>query len=104
MLGRLGMSVGAAIQAYRDMGRKAFTPKRRFALPAPPRGLYSARALEEAIKKVVKEQCQEEGCVGAPDKSRTCPHEDRLFRDQSACKTCAHTTLFTIARPRLTMP
>jgi hypothetical protein len=88
MLGRLGMSVGAAIQAYRDMGRKAFTPKRRFALPAPPRGLYSARALEEAIRKVIREQCREEGCAHAPEKSRTCPHEEKLFREQSSCKTC----------------
>jgi hypothetical protein len=93
MLGRLGMSVNDAIQAYRDVGQKAFTPKRFFSLPAPPKGLYSATALEEAIKKVIKEQCQQEGCVGALDKSRTCKHEGELFRERSACKTWVQSAL-----------
>jgi hypothetical protein len=90
MLGRLGMSVGVAIQAYKNMGPKAFTPKRRFSLPAPPRGLYSATALKKAIKFVITEQCQEEACVGAPDKSRTCKHQEKLFREHSTCKTCVY--------------
>ena len=99
MLGRLGMSVDAAIRAYKDVGQKAFTPKRQFSLPAPPKGLYSAIALEEAIKKVIKEQCQEQGCAGAPDKSLTCRHDGKLFRDpdpNSTCKTCVH---FTLVQP-----
>jgi hypothetical protein len=98
MLGRLGMSVGAAIQAYRDTGRKAFTPKRRFPLPAPPKGLYSATAMEEVIKKVIKEQCQERGCAGAPDKSRTCTHQEKLFRERSTCKTSAYVALINLQR------
>jgi len=87
MLGRLGMSVNDTIQAYRNVGQKAFTPKRSFSLPAPPKGLYSATALEEAIKRIIKEQCQEQGCADAPERSRTCKHEGKLFREPSTCKT-----------------
>ena len=92
MLGRLGMSVGDTVQAYRDLGRKAFTPTRCFYLPNPPRGLYSAIALEKAIKKVIKDQCQEEVCANAPDKA-----EGKLFRDpNSTCKICVHFALLQL--------
>ncbi|KAH8201376.1 hypothetical protein TruAng_004459 [Truncatella angustata] len=53
MLGRLSMTVNECIQAYDKVGQAAFTPKWRFPSPAPPRGAYSARALEDAINKWV---------------------------------------------------
>ena len=87
MLGRLGMSVDASIRAYKALGKKAFTPKHPLSLPAAPKGYYSATALEEAIKHVIKEQCQKDGCRGAQNKVHTCKHEDKLFRDQTCGKT-----------------
>jgi hypothetical protein len=83
------MSVGGAIQAYRDLGRKRFTPKRRFSLPDPPRGLYSATALEEAIRTVIKEQCQEEVCADAPDKARGKAVHGSKLDMQNVCTLCS---------------
>ena len=63
------MSVGDTVQAYRDLGRKTFTPTRCFYL--------------------IKDQCQEEVCANAPDKA-----EGKLFRDpNSTCKMCVHFAL-----------
>ena len=87
MLGRLGMSVDASIRAYKALGKKAFTPKHILSMPAPPKGCYSATALEEAIKHVIKEQCHEDGCRGAQNKVDICKHENKLFRDKTCGKT-----------------
>ncbi|KAM0689726.1 hypothetical protein Q7P36_010597 [Cladosporium allicinum] len=62
MLGRLGMSVGDTVQAYRDLGRKTFTPTRCFYL--------------------IKDQCQEE------DKIDTSPTLFRTYDDGAAFANC----------------
>ena len=92
MLGRLGMTVDECIRAYRRVAEQAFTPKRTVSiLPAPPRGAFSAQALEAAIKQIVREYCTDEECVvcrrqGHPT-TDTCPHSDLAFRDKSCTKT-----------------
>ncbi|KAI1802169.1 FabD/lysophospholipase-like protein [Daldinia bambusicola] len=84
MLGRLGMTIEDCIIAYKRLAKKAFTPKRRFLhLPLPPSGAYSAKALEAAIKEVVKAQCKDRACFNWD----TCPHEDALFRNDACAKT-----------------
>ena len=82
MLGRLGMSVDQCLRAYKKVGEKAFTLKWGLHLPANPSGAFSATALEEAIKVVIQEQCQDEGC-----KSSGCQHGEKFFRDKECCKT-----------------
>ena len=82
MLGRLGMSVDQCLRAYKKMAEKAFTLKWGFHLPASPSGAFSATALEEAIKIVIREQCQDERC-----KSNGCQHGETAFRDKECCKT-----------------
>ncbi|KAI1496127.1 FabD/lysophospholipase-like protein [Biscogniauxia marginata] len=83
MLGRLGMTVDDCIKTYRVIAQRAFTPKLRFPFPGPPRGAYSAKALEKVIKEVVKTQCKSSGC---PDE-QTCCHENLAFRDNTCVKT-----------------
>ena len=91
MLGRLGMSVDACTRAYRTLAEKAFTLKGWLQLPASPRGAYSASALEDAIKQVIQEQCQQEQCQPRqqkdPSKTKACVHINQLFRDTTCCKT-----------------
>ncbi|PPJ59952.1 hypothetical protein CBER1_09886 [Cercospora berteroae] len=86
MLGRLEMSVEAAIEAYKELGKKAFPPKRMFSAPASPKGFYSATKLEEAAQHVVRAQCHEETCTHSRG-THSCTHEDRLFRESNSCKT-----------------
>lgn len=86
------MSVNDSILAYRSVAEKAFTPKHWISLPASPKGTYSASALEHAIKRVIKEQCQEENCQGkkAAGEANSCTHTDKLFRTSDSCKTYDH--------------
>ncbi|UQC77423.1 uncharacterized protein CLUP02_02891 [Colletotrichum lupini] len=90
MLGRLRMTVDECIREYREVAQKAFTPKRMTFLPAPPKGTFSATALEEAIKNTSKKFCTATECasqrqVGNPT-NRTCPH-GMEFRDATCTKT-----------------
>jgi hypothetical protein len=93
MLGRLGMTVEACIQAYRAMAQEAFTPKRSAILPAAPTGAYSATALEGAIKRVVREHCDDPSCITRRQSHPTgstvnaCPHGEMLFRHAGCTKT-----------------
>ena len=82
MLGRLGMSVDQCLRAYKKMAEKAFSLKWGVHLPASPSGAFSARALEEANKVVIREQCQDERC-----KSSGCQHGGSVFIDKECCKT-----------------
>ncbi|OTB15007.1 hypothetical protein K445DRAFT_12287 [Daldinia sp. EC12] len=84
MLGRLGMTIEDCIAAYRRLAKKAFTPKRRMLpLPLPPTGAYSAKALETAIKELVKTECKDGTC----STWESCPHENALFRNDACVKT-----------------
>ncbi|KAI5918527.1 FabD/lysophospholipase-like protein [Camillea tinctor] len=83
MLGRLGMAVDECITVYRQVARRAFTPKIRFPFPCSPGGAYSAKALEMAIKEVIKAQCKESPCKAKNE----CSHEDMPFRDSTCVKT-----------------
>ncbi|KAH8600184.1 beta-lactamase/transpeptidase-like protein [Bisporella sp. PMI_857] len=91
MLGRLEMSVDVCIRSYKTVAAKAFIPKRWIYFPAPPTGLYSATSLEDAIKQVLKDQCQEVECLARRledlTKAKECIHTDRPFRDGNCCKT-----------------
>ena len=91
MLGRLGMTVDECIRAYENVGRAAFTPKRTLLPIAPPKGAFSATALEGAIKQVVREHCTEPTCVTQRSQGRptanTCPHDDLRLRDATCTKT-----------------
>jgi patatin-like phospholipase/acyl hydrolase len=91
MLGRLGMTVDECIRAYENIGQAAFTPKRTLLPIAPPKGAFSAKALEAAVKKVVKDNCTEPQCVTQRSQGQptvdTCPHEDLRLRDTTCTKT-----------------
>ncbi|KAK8066831.1 FabD/lysophospholipase-like protein [Apiospora hydei] len=63
MLKRLRITVDECIRAYENVGRAAFTPKRTLLPIAPPKGAFSATALEGTIKQVVREICTEPACV-----------------------------------------
>ncbi|KAI0483868.1 acyl transferase/acyl hydrolase/lysophospholipase [Xylaria cf. heliscus] len=91
MLGRLEMTVDACIRAYRKLAAQAFTPKFGRIFPASPRGTFSAKALESAMKQVIRENCVETSCReqrsrGIPT-GQTCPHEGMMFYDDSSTKT-----------------
>ncbi|KAI1638581.1 acyl transferase/acyl hydrolase/lysophospholipase [Biscogniauxia mediterranea] len=83
MLGRLGMAVDDCIRVYRNVAQKAFTPKLRFPFPCSPGGAYSAKALEMAIKEVIRTQCKDMRCAV----EKKCSHEDAPFRDNTCVKT-----------------
>ncbi|KAJ5808734.1 hypothetical protein N7474_010003 [Penicillium riverlandense] len=102
MLGRLGMTVDECIRAYRKVAQQAFTPKRSASfLPAPPKGAFSAQALESAIKQTVREFCPETECVSRRREDRpttdSCPHTDLAFRDQK----CTKTVVFAITKANI---
>ncbi|SPO02864.1 uncharacterized protein DNG_05541 [Cephalotrichum gorgonifer] len=109
MLGRLRMTVDECIRAYENVGQAAFTPKQTLSsrLPGPPRGAFSATALENAIKQVVREHCTQPDCVAkrrnAQPTTKSCPHEDLAFRDGTCTKTVmlAITKANVDARPTL---
>ncbi|KAI2740146.1 hypothetical protein DTO013E5_5740 [Penicillium roqueforti] len=90
MLGRLGMTVDECIRAYRKVAERAFTRKAHAIIPARPRGAFSARALQEAIKQVVREFCTEKECVERRRNGLSitdCQHSDLPFREQTCTKT-----------------
>ncbi|KAI0384321.1 acyl transferase/acyl hydrolase/lysophospholipase [Hypomontagnella monticulosa] len=91
MLGRLGMTVDECIRAYDKVAENAFTPKWTPFPIAPPKGAFSAQALEAAIKQVVRQFCTEERCVTKRSQGRStaesCPHSDLPFRSTSCTKT-----------------
>ncbi|CAI7590894.1 unnamed protein product [Penicillium bialowiezense] len=91
LLGRLGMTVDECIRAYRQVAEQAFTPKRTSIFPAPPTGAFSAKALENAMKRVVREYCMHVECVNRRDQGQTsvdtCSHCDTAFRDNKCTKT-----------------
>jgi hypothetical protein len=107
MLGRLGMSVDECIRAYDRVGEAAFTPKSGLRL-ASPKGAFSAKALEAAIKEVVKSNCVEPTCAEKRTQGQsttsTCPHSELQFREKTCTKTYAnifysfHLFLFLIIR------
>ncbi len=100
MLGRLGMTVDECIRAYKKVAQQAFTPKRTSILPSPPTGAFSAKALEAAMKQIIREFCVELQCVARRSQghstARTCPHSEIAFRYGSCTKTYDHTDAFTI--------
>jgi hypothetical protein len=101
MLGRLGMTVDECIRAYENVGQAAFTPKRTRLPIAPPKGAFSAKALEVAVKKVVRDNCTEPQCVmqrrqGQPTVD-TCSHEDLRLRDTTCTKTYVVTLSYAMA-------
>ena len=91
MLGRLGMTVDECIGAYRKMAERAFTPKRTGFVPASPSGSFSAKALEAAIRDIVKEFCPAAECVArradGHSTALTCEHSETQFRDPSCTAT-----------------
>lgn len=91
MLGRLGMTVDECIQAYKEVARQAFTPKRTTFLPASPAGAFSAKALEAAIKMMLRKFCVESECAARRSQglstTETCLHSDVAYRDTSCTKT-----------------
>ena len=84
------MTVAECIAAYDEVAREAFTPKIKI-LPASPAGAFSAKALEAAIKKMVKKFCVESECAARRSQgfltTETCPHSDLGYRDTSRTKT-----------------
>ncbi|KAJ1329894.1 cGAMP-activated phospholipase [Microdochium nivale] len=105
MLGRLGMTVDECIRAYKNLAQHAFTMKRTTLLPASPAGAFSAKALEAAIKRTVREFCVEPECLGrrrqGQSTTETCPHGEALFRSTS----CTKTTVLAITKDNIdTLP
>ncbi|KAK5636930.1 hypothetical protein RRF57_012642 [Xylaria bambusicola] len=104
MLGRLEMTVGACIEAYKRVAAQAFTPKSCRMLPASPRGAFSAKALESAMKQIIRENCVEKECrerrgQGSPT-GQTCRHDEIPFYKDSSAKL-AITKENVDARPTL---
>ncbi|KAK2879471.1 hypothetical protein FQN49_000855 [Arthroderma sp. PD_2] len=91
MLGRLGMTVDQCIRAYKRVAQQAFTPKWSSFLPVRASGVFSAKALEAAIKKMVREYCVEAECVARRGQGHstieTCQHSDMAFQDKKCTKT-----------------
>ncbi|KAK0647495.1 hypothetical protein DIS24_g7654 [Lasiodiplodia hormozganensis] len=91
MLGRLRMPVDACIRAYTALAKEAFVPKHPYlpTLPGHPKGQFFATNLENAIKKVIKEQRGEcsEHCKNKDGNSESCSHADMPFRDIDCTKT-----------------
>ncbi|KAL2885068.1 Patatin/Phospholipase A2-like protein [Ceratocystis lukuohia] len=91
MLGWLGMTVDQCIRTYRELGETAFTPKWRKIFSVSPSGTFSAKKLEGAIKRAIRENCTMESCVqhrqaGKPT-TNFCKHEDQELHDESCTKT-----------------
>lgn len=86
------MVVDECIRAYRKVAQQAFTPKRTTILPVSPSGAFSAKALEAAIKRTVRDFCVQPECVArraqGPTPREACPHGEMTFRDGSCTKTC----------------
>lgn len=91
MLGRLSMTVDECIRAYRSLAQQAFTPKRTSIFHAWLSGSFSASALEDAIKRTIREFCVEPECKARRNKGRptvdTCGHSDALFQSKECTKT-----------------
>ncbi|KAI0530053.1 acyl transferase/acyl hydrolase/lysophospholipase [Xylaria digitata] len=90
MLGRLEMTVDACIQAYKRVAAQAFTPKYGRILPASPKGAFSAKALESAMKQIIRENCVEKECreqrsQGIPT-GQSCQHDGIPFYRDSPTK------------------
>jgi hypothetical protein len=85
------MRVDECISAYKEVARESFTPKRTTILPASPAGAFSAKALEDAIKKMVRKFCVEPECTARRSQGfptiETCQHRDMAYRDKSCTKT-----------------
>lgn len=96
------MTVEACIKAYRRVAAQAFTPKFGRILPGSPKGMFSAKALESAMKQVIRENCVETRCreqrsQGFPT-GETCPHEGMAFYEDSSTKTYVPWSLHRVLR------
>ncbi|KAK4038535.1 acyl transferase/acyl hydrolase/lysophospholipase [Parachaetomium inaequale] len=105
MLGRLGMTARKSLRAYRKVAEKAFTPKKTSPLPGSPSGAYSATALEEAIRDVIREFCPAPECVArrqsGQSTGQTCKHGEMEFRNQD----CTDTVVLAITKANVdTLP
>ncbi|KAL2887643.1 Patatin/Phospholipase A2-like protein [Ceratocystis lukuohia] len=91
MLGPLRMTVDQSIRAFRELVEVAFTPKRRSILPASPSSAFSAKKLEDAIKKVIREYCTMPSCMEHRQAGNSttdfCQHENQELHDDSCTKT-----------------
>ncbi|KAJ5771711.1 FabD/lysophospholipase-like protein [Penicillium odoratum] len=104
LLGRLGLTVDECITAYRKVAKKAFTPKRTSFLPAAPKGAFSEKSLEDAMKEIVREYCTDIDCVTRRREGhatvKTCPHSDMAFRDHG----CKKTVVLAITKDNIDAP
>ncbi|KAL2887644.1 FabD/lysophospholipase-like protein [Ceratocystis lukuohia] len=91
MLGPLRMTVDQCIRAYRELIEVAFTPKRRRFFPASPSSAFSAKKLEHAIKKIVREYCTMPSCMEHRQAGNSttdfCQHENQELHDDPYTKT-----------------
>ena len=88
------MTVGACIEAYKRVAAQAFTPKSCRFFPASPRGAFSAKALESAMKQIIRENCVEKECrerrsQGSPTGQTCCHDELPFYKESAAAKTYA---------------
>ncbi|KAM0324875.1 hypothetical protein ACHAQA_007841 [Verticillium albo-atrum] len=97
MLGRLGMTVTECIQAYRVMAEKAFTRKRTTIFPGSSRGAFSATALEEAIRDIIKAHCTAAGAVIAITKDNL-DAKPTLFTTYDTSASLSGCTIWQVAR------
>ncbi len=90
----------SASEPIRRLPSRPSPPKRTSILPSPPTGAFSAKALEAAMKQIIREFCVELQCVARRSQghstARTCPHSEIAFRYGSCTKTYDHTDAFTI--------
>ncbi|KAL1994652.1 hypothetical protein VTN49DRAFT_2122 [Thermomyces lanuginosus] len=106
MLGRLRMTVDECIKEYRDLAKRAFTPKTMWKsiLSSPFGSIFSAEHLEDAVKSTTRRFCMEEECKVRPSEdpsaAQTCPHDNILFLD----KTCTRTVVLAITRDNIDAP
>ncbi|OJJ96527.1 hypothetical protein ASPACDRAFT_63446 [Aspergillus aculeatus ATCC 16872] len=91
MLGRLGMTIDECLEAYRKVGRQAFTPRWGPILPGRPTGAFSATALEAAVRQMIREFCSEGECATRRQQGKptieTCTHDNIAFQGKAYTKT-----------------
>ncbi|EWZ28291.1 hypothetical protein FOZG_17997 [Fusarium oxysporum Fo47] len=96
--------IGGTSTGGQKVAQQAFTPKRTSIFPAAPTGAFSAKALEAAIKQIVRERCVESECVSRQSQGlgtvKTCPHGEREFRNE----TCTKTAVLAITKQNLDAP
>lgn len=91
ILRRLYISVDKCIRAYKKVTQQAFTPKRTTIFPISPSGAFSTKALEGAIKQIVRDFYSQPEYIAryiySTIMAETYLYKEMAFYDRSYTKT-----------------